>query len=84
MVELGLLEESAQLGHVLFPLAREAHDEGGAQRDAGDGGANALDQAPDHRAVPLPSHRAQHASGDVLERHVEVVANGRLGRHHLE
>src|SRR5262249_18016641 len=82
--ELGFLQEPDQLVDVRFRLAGEAYDERRTECDPGDGGPDAGQEPADGRPAALAAHRAQHAIADVLQRHVEVAADGGLVRDHLE
>ena len=74
-LELRLADEVAQFVDVGLGFAGEADDEGRAQRDAGDAGADALDEVADVGAARLALHRVEHVVADVLQRHVDVAGD---------
>src|ERR1035438_5117378 len=54
-------------------FAGEAHDEAGADGDAGNGAADALDQLEENIARSSALHALKDAGAGVLERHVDVL-----------
>ena len=71
-VELGFGEPVEQVLHVVFRLAGEADDEGGAQRDVRADVAPALDPVEHLVGVGRAAHVLQHGGRGVLEGNVEV------------
>jgi hypothetical protein len=71
-IELGPLHEVAELLELLVGLAGVAHDERGAEREAGDARAEIAHDLAEARAAVAAPHAAEHAVGRVLQRHVDV------------
>src|SRR5205085_1515944 len=67
--------EIEQVFKLLLGLAGETDDEGRADGDAGDPGADAGDECLDVFARSLAPHEFEHARMDVLERNVDVAAD---------
>ena len=70
--EAVVADEVAEFGVVVFRLAGEAADEGGAEAEAGDGGAHVVDEAADVGAVGHAALLGEDVVGDVLEGDVDV------------
>ena len=73
--EAGFVEEGEQFGVVFGGFAGEADDEGRADGDAGDAGADFFDEGADVGAVGFTFHQSEHMIGDVLEGHVDVTGD---------
>src|SRR5262249_36431843 len=74
-LEAGALDEVEEVLELLLGLAGESDDESGADRDAGNAGANPGDEILDVLAAGLTAHHLEHARVNVLQRHVDVSAN---------
>ncbi len=74
-LEADALDEFHERLEVLLGLAGEADDESGADRETGNAGAEALDEALDMLAGRLAAHGCEHVAVDVLERHVHVLGD---------
>lgn len=75
--EFGFADKRLEFGDIGFGLARKADNEGGADGDAGDAGADALDEIADVVAAGLALHGAEHVVGDVLQGNVDVAGDFR-------
>ena len=71
-VKLHGLDEVAQLGVLFLGLTGEAGDQGGAQRDAGDGRTQAGDRILDLSAAAAAVHGLQHGIITVLDGQVQI------------
>ena len=70
---------------VLLGLARQPDDERGAEGEPRDARAQLGRAARSRNArVPAAPHRAQQPVRGVLQRHVQVLGDLRLARHHLD
>ena len=65
-------------------LAGEADDEDGAQRDAGDSGADLFDGLQENVGAGAALHALQDVGRSVLQRHVEILADVVVARDGLE
>ena len=79
--DLLALGEGLRVGALLYGaealgvgFAGKADDESGADGDAGDAGADALDEIADVVAARLALHALEHRVADVLQRDVDVRA----------
>ena len=74
-VELGFADELLQKFKVAERLAGEADDEAGAERDAGNGGADFFEGLQENVGAGAALHALQHVGRGVLQRHVEIFAD---------
>ena len=73
--EFGIADEVEEFGEVFFGFAGEADDESGADGEAGDAGAHAVDEVADVVAGGFALHGSEHAVGDVLEGDIDVASD---------
>jgi len=76
-LKLAVFNEVHEFIEVGVGLARETDDEGGADGDAGDAGADALEEVADVGAIGFAAHEGEHVVTDVLQGHVDVTGDFR-------
>ena len=84
VIGLDLAHEAEEVVEVLVRLAREARDEGRADRRVGGAVADRGDQALVGRARTGAAHQAEDVRRSVLEGEVEVGHDAVEGRHGLD
>src|SRR5690348_14067928 len=77
-IELRRLYEIAEDLEIGFGLTRESDDHAGADGHAGNTGADALQQLQEEVAVRTAFHSLQYRCAGVLQRHVDVLHEGRV------
>ena len=77
-VELRGFDELAELFEIRLGFAGEADDHAGADGDAGNGAADALDQLEENIAARAALHALQHRGAGMLQRHVDVLHQRRV------